>query len=61
MPRTNFGKAKILKSQKTRKVQNLFTQVTSKYDLMIDLLSFGTHNLWKKEFIKLMIKFIISY
>ena len=32
--KTNFGKAKILKSQKTRKVQNLFTQVTSKYDLM---------------------------
>ena len=52
--KTNFGKAKILKSQKTRKVQNLFTQVTSKYDLMNDLMSFGTHNLWKKEFVKIM-------
>ena len=47
-----FGNKKILKSQKTTLVQNVFTTVSNKYDLMNDLMSLGTHRLWKKELIE---------
>lgn len=33
-------------------VNGVFSDVASKYDLMNDLMSFGTHRLWKKCFIK---------
>ena len=49
-----FGNKKILKSQKTTLVQNVFTTVSNKYDLMNDLMSLGTHRLWKKELIELI-------
>ena len=50
----SFGKLKVSKNQKTNKVQNIFTNVTKKYDLMNDLMSFGTHRIWKKTFIEIM-------
>ena len=31
-------------------VQNVFDQVFDQYDLMNDLMSFGTHRIWKKKF-----------
>ena len=49
-----FGKSKGLQSQKTKMVQNIFTEVTKKYDLMNNLMSFGFHNLWKQRLIELM-------
>ena len=34
--KTNFGKSKVSQSQKTKMVQNVFTDVTQKYNLMND-------------------------
>lgn len=52
--KTNFGKLKVNKNQKTRLVQEIFTDVAKKYDLMNDLMSFGTHRIWKRKFIEVM-------
>ena len=52
--KTSFGKSKVSQSQKTKMVQDLFTDITTKYDLMNNLMSLGTHILWKKELIQLM-------
>ena len=52
--KTNFGKRKVNPKLKTKLVQEVFTDVAKKYDLMNDLMSFGAHRLWKKEFIDLM-------
>ena len=52
--KTSFGKSKVNQSQKTKIVQNLFTEITKKYDLMNNLMSFGAHRLWKKKFIQIM-------
>ncbi len=37
--------------EKTQKVLNVFSSVSSSYDLMNDLMSAGAHRLWKKEFV----------
>ena len=50
----NFGKSKVSQSQKTKMVQNVFNKVTKKYNLMNDIMSFGTHRLWKKRLIQVM-------
>ena len=50
----NFGKSKVSQSQKTKMVQNVFNKVTTKYNLMNDIMSFGTHRLWKKRLIQVM-------
>lgn len=34
-------------------IQKMFDDISPKYDLLNDLLSFGTHRLWKKKLIKL--------
>ncbi len=34
-----------------RHVTKVFTDVFDKYDLMNDLMSFGIHRLWKRDFI----------
>jgi ubiquinone/menaquinone biosynthesis methyltransferases len=52
--KTNFGKAKVLKTKKTSLVQNIFSNVANKYDLMNDIMSFGTHRLWKRKLIDIM-------
>ena len=52
--KTSFGKLKVNQSQKTKKVQDVFSNVAKNYDLMNDLMSFGTHRLWKKKIIQLM-------
>ncbi len=52
--KTNFGKRKVSTKLKTKLVQDVFTNVASNYDLMNDLMSFGSHRLWKKELINLM-------
>jgi len=45
---TDFGFKKILTEEKTRKVAEVFSSVSSDYDLMNDLMSFGIHRRWKK-------------
>ncbi len=51
---SNFGYTKVSSKQKTKLVQDVFSNIAQKYDLMNDLMSFGTHRLWKKEFINII-------
>ena len=39
---------------KTEKVNSVFTKVYKKYDLMNDVMSLGTHRIWKNKFIDWM-------
>lgn len=41
---------------KAHKVNKMFTQISKKYDLLNDLMTFGMHNIWKKESIQLALK-----
>ena len=50
----NFGYTKVNSKQKTKLVQNVFSSVAPKYDTMNDLMSLGTHRLWKKRFIEVI-------
>ena len=52
--KTDFGKRKIKAKNKTSLVQEIFTGVSKKYDLMNDLMSFGSHRLWKKILVEMM-------
>ena len=52
--KTNFGKRKIESYKKTSLVQKVFSEVSNKYDLMNDLMSFGFHRLWKQSLIEMM-------
>ena len=45
---TDFGFEKISPGDKTRRVGQVFSSVTSRYDLMNDLMSLGIHRLWKR-------------
>ena len=40
---------KLNMSNKKVFVQKVFDQVSNKYDLMNDIMTFGTHRLWKKQ------------
>ncbi|MCC8369441.1 MAG: bifunctional demethylmenaquinone methyltransferase/2-methoxy-6-polyprenyl-1,4-benzoquinol methylase UbiE [Rickettsia endosymbiont of Oxypoda opaca] len=52
MNQTNFGFKKVNLTDKQKLVNNIFTGVANKYDLMNDIMSFGVHRLWKAEFIR---------
>lgn len=52
MNQTNFGFKKIDIADKQPLVNNIFSNIADKYDLMNDLMSFGMHRLWKDEFIR---------
>lgn len=45
---THFGFQRVLKDAKESLVNNVFSQVSSKYDLMNDIMSFGIHRIWKR-------------
>ncbi len=45
---THFGYQTVPKSEKAKKVADVFHSVASSYDLMNDLMSLGIHRLWKK-------------
>tara|TARA_B100000287_G_scaffold228089_1_gene215067 strand:- start:2994 stop:3761 length:768 start_codon:yes stop_codon:yes gene_type:complete len=47
----NFGYKKVTQKQKEELVNNVFTDVTNKYDMMNDIMSFGAHRFWKKFFV----------
>ena len=49
---TDFGFNEIPLKDKTKKVQDLFSRVASRYDLMNDLMSLGAHRLWKQKFVR---------
>jgi demethylmenaquinone methyltransferase/2-methoxy-6-polyprenyl-1,4-benzoquinol methylase len=43
----DFGFEKVPWGEKARRVRSVFASVAGKYDVMNDLMSFGTHRLWK--------------
>ncbi len=44
---THFGFQKVTPEEKTTRVNDVFSSVVNKYDIMNDLASFGLHRLWK--------------
>ena len=53
-----------MKTSKLKKqiVKSVFDKVHDEYDVMNDVMSLGSHRLWKKEFVKLMnIQKLYSY
>ncbi|WP_323732518.1 bifunctional demethylmenaquinone methyltransferase/2-methoxy-6-polyprenyl-1,4-benzoquinol methylase UbiE [Candidatus Bandiella euplotis] len=50
--KTNFGFQKVKEEEKEPKVQEVFSNVAERYDIMNDLMSFGLHRIWKDSFIK---------
>ena len=50
----NFGYTKVNSKQKTKLVQDVFSNVAPNYDIMNDLMSLGMHRLWKKRFIEII-------
>ncbi len=53
MSKTKFGYKDINSSEKPKMVNNIFTSVSNRYDVMNDLMSFGLHRLWKRQFIRM--------
>ncbi|MBI5562712.1 MAG: bifunctional demethylmenaquinone methyltransferase/2-methoxy-6-polyprenyl-1,4-benzoquinol methylase UbiE [Deltaproteobacteria bacterium] len=45
---THFGNTLIPEEEKASRVKEVFDSVASKYDLMNDLMSLGTHRVWKR-------------
>ncbi len=54
---TNFGFKKVSFTDKKSLVNDVFSSVANKYDLMNDLMSFGLHRLWKQELCRQVINF----
>jgi demethylmenaquinone methyltransferase/2-methoxy-6-polyprenyl-1,4-benzoquinol methylase len=46
--RTDFGYEKVAVPEKAKRVRAVFDSVADRYDLMNDLMSLGTHRLWKR-------------
>ena len=44
---TDFGFTRVRSKDKSNLVKNLFENVSPKYDLMNDFMSFGIHRVWK--------------
>ena len=47
-----YKNSKISESNKKKIIKALFNDVSKKYDLMNDIMSFGLHRLWKRDLIK---------
>jgi len=50
----NFGFKKVTSKTKRKLVDELFSGVAGKYDLMNDLMSLGVHRIWKDEFCRMI-------
>lgn len=48
----DFGFQKVSAEEKTERVTGVFERVASRYDLMNDVMSLGTHRLWKRRFVE---------
>ena len=44
----NFGYQKVSPEEKTKRVGEVFKAVADRYDVMNDLMSFGTHRIFKR-------------
>jgi demethylmenaquinone methyltransferase / 2-methoxy-6-polyprenyl-1,4-benzoquinol methylase len=51
MTYADFGFKKVTKKQKNNLVNQVFSSVAGKYDLMNDVMSLGLHRLWKRRLI----------
>ena len=51
---SSFGYTKVNPKEKTKLVQKVFSKVAKNYDLMNDLMSFGSHRFWKKKFVEII-------
>jgi len=51
--KVDFGFEKVSPAEKTRRVGGVFSSVADRYDLMNDLMSFGTHRLMKRMLIEM--------
>ena len=49
--KVDFGFREVDAGDKQKLVGEVFTSVAAKYDLMNDLMSFGIHRLWKRDFV----------
>jgi demethylmenaquinone methyltransferase/2-methoxy-6-polyprenyl-1,4-benzoquinol methylase len=47
--KTHFGFKEVDKKDKAKMVHNVFSSVSSKYDVMNDVMSFGIHRIWKNS------------
>src|SRR5215468_1243711 len=45
---TDFGFQRVASKDKARRVRGVFDSVAERYDLMNDLMSAGSHRLWKR-------------
>lgn len=52
--KADFGFRDVDAEEKERMVRDVFSKVAEKYDVMNDVMSFGTHRLWKDELINMM-------
>lgn len=48
----DFGFKNVSPQEKTEKVASVFERVSSRYDMMNDVMSLGLHRLWKHRFVK---------
>ena len=54
MKKNDFGYEQVNKDEHYNKVQEVFNNVANEYDFMNDVMSFGLHRNWKKEFVGLI-------
>lgn len=50
----DFGNQRVAEGERQRLVNEVFTRVADRYDLMNDLMSGGLHRLWKDDFIAML-------
>ncbi len=50
----DFGSRKVPAEEKATLVRNIFNAVSSRYDLMNDLMSVGLHRVWKNSFVEML-------
>lgn len=50
--RTSFGGETLPEAERRARVTALFDRIAPRYDLMNDLMSFGTHRLWKAQAVR---------
>jgi len=46
-----FGQQTVSSNERSKKIRRVFQLVASRYDLMNDFMSFGTHRIWKRFFV----------
>ena len=54
MKKNDFGYEQVNKDEHYNRVQEVFNNVANEYDFMNDVMSFGLHRNWKKEFVGLI-------